>query len=103
MKIFLDDYRNPAPDMKNFNVVRTYKRCIQLIELFAEELEFLDLDYDLGTEKTGLDVLEFMQKKNIAPTQINIHSDHEIGVMQMRKYAETHFPETKVSCVRVAQ
>lgn len=97
-KIFLDDIRE-APTDVNFQVVRNYGDCIMLLDIFGGELERVDLDYSLGTQgETGLDVLIYMDRHNIRPQYINIHSDHPTGSREMRKYAEEHFKESIVSC-----
>ena len=94
MKIILDDRRS-FPDGP-YNCVRTYDDCVRLLRVFRKA-SFLSLDYDLGADKTGLDVLIYMHENNITAEQINIHSDHAEGVPKMRRYAEEHFPGTIVS------
>ena len=89
MKIFLDDKR-PVPD-ERYNCVRTYEDCIELLDLFRK-VRFISLDYDLGAEKTGYDVLEYMAEHAISVQHINIHSDHLEGVPKMREFAQQKFP-----------
>jgi len=91
MKIILDDQRI-FPDGP-YNCVRTYDDCIRFLRIFRKA-SFLSLDYDLGSDKTGLDVLIYMHENGIKATHINIHSDHSEGVPKMRTYAEERFPET---------
>ena len=74
---------------------------MQLLRVFRDDVEFIDLDYDLGTKETGMDVLRFMAEENIVPKRINIHSDHPIGAQEMQKYAETHFTKTTVTTIRL--
>jgi len=96
-KIFLDDIR-PAPKETNYNVVRTYKECIMIIDIFGKNIERIDLDYDLGTQnETGYEVLIYMKEHNINPTYINIHSDHPEGARMMVKYAEEYFKNSIIS------
>ena len=97
MKIFLDDYR--TLDDNSFERVGTYSQCVLLIDVFGADLEMIDLDYDLGSEKTGLDVLVYMDEHDIRPGRINIHSDHSEGMPAMRKFAEEHFPDSKVTTI----
>ena len=94
MKIILDD-RRTFPDGP-YNCARTYEDCIHLLRIFRKA-SFLSLDYDLGSEKTGLDVLIYMHENGITAERINIHSDHSEGVPRMRKYAEDHFPDAILS------
>ena len=89
MKIILDDRRS-FPDGP-YNCVRTYEDCIRLLRVFRKA-SFLSLDYDLSSDKTGLDVLVYIHENDITAEQINIHSDHSEGGLKMRKYAEEHLP-----------
>lgn len=94
MKIILDDKR-PMPDGP-YNCVRTYEECVELLNLFRK-VRFLSLDYDLGSDKTGYDVLVYMVDHAIKAEHINIHSDHSVGVPVMREYAQTHFPDATLT------
>ncbi|MBR2894482.1 MAG: hypothetical protein IKC03_02345 [Oscillospiraceae bacterium] len=93
MKIILDDQR-VFPDGP-YNCVRTYEDCVRLLRIFRK-VSFLSLDYDLGSDKTGLDVLIYMHENNITAERINIHSDHSAGRPKMCRYVEEHFPETNL-------
>lgn len=88
MKIILDD-RREFPNGA-YNCVRTYGDCVKLLRVFRK-VRFISLDYDLGAEQTGYDVLVYMHEHGISAEHINIHSDHVEGVTQMRRYAEEHF------------
>lgn len=90
IKIFLDDKR-PFPEDKSINCVRTYGDCAELIRY--RYITFISLDYDLGEEKTGLDVLEYMVECGCEVKHINIHSNHSVGVPKMREYAVKYFPD----------
>lgn len=46
------------------NCVRTYKQCITLLSVF-KDIDAINLDYDLGGEETGLDILIYMKQNNI--------------------------------------
>ena len=94
MKIILDDQRS-FPDGP-YNCVRTYAECVELIRLFRK-ISFISLDYNLGTVKTGFDVLVFMAENDSEVKHINIHSNHLLGVPKMRDYAWEHFPNTSVT------
>lgn len=96
-KIFLDDIREASANC-GYNVTRSYKDCIILLDLFKYSLERVDLDYDLGTlNETGLDVLIYMKEHGINPRYINIHSDHPEGSREMVKYANENFKESIVT------
>lgn len=98
MKIILDDRRpfSAGP----YNCVRTYEECVELLGLFRR-VSFLSLDYDLGSDKTGLDVLVYMKDNSIDANHINIHSDHTIGVPRMREFVQQNFPCSALTFNRI--
>ena len=99
MKIILDD-RRYVPSNSPHNVARTYEDCIDMLRIFRR-ISFISLDYDLGTEQTGFDVLVYMAENNIEVKHINIHSDHSIGVPKMREFAEKNFPSAELTFNRL--
>ena len=94
MKIILDD-RRYVPSNSPYNVVRNYEDCVEMIRLFRK-ISYIRLDCNLGTVKTGYDVLVYMKENNIEVKHINIHSDHILGVPKMREYAWAHFPNVSI-------
>ena len=94
MNIILDDLR--AFPAGPYNCVRTFEECIELLRLFRS-VDFISLDYDLGGEKTGYDVLLYMKENDIKVKHINIHSDHSLGVPMMREYVWKHFPDVTLT------
>lgn len=95
VRIVLDDTRK-FPENATYNCVRTYDECCYLLRIFRD-IKFISLDYNLGTEKTGLDVLIYMHENGNNVAHINIHSDNIIGIPKMREYAETHFPKAQLT------
>ena len=95
MKIILDD-RRPMPEKGPYNCVRTYEDCTFLIRNF-HTISFISLDYNLGTVKSGYDVLVYMKENDIEVKHINIHSNHVLGVPKMREYAWENFPNTSIT------
>ena len=95
MKIVLDDQRN-IPSNSPYNLVRTYDECVEMIRLFRK-ISFISLDYNLGTVKTGYDVLVYMKENNIEVKHINIHSNHILGVPKMREYAWENFSNASIT------
>ena len=95
MKIVLDD-RRMIPQNSPYNLVRTYDECVEMLRLFRK-VSFLSLDYNLGTVKTGLDVLVYMKEHNIEVGHINIHSNHVLGVPKMREYVWENFPDVNLT------
>ena len=59
MKLFVDDLRDFPESFSLYNCTRTYKGAIQLLDFF-KEVEIINLDYDLGTKETGLDILKYI-------------------------------------------
>lgn len=57
MRVYLDD-RRTAPE--GWTLVKTAEEAIRLLE--SETVEAISLDHDLGTEKTGYDVLVRIEK-----------------------------------------
>lgn len=98
MKIYLDDKRNfPAYEL-HYSTVRTYEECIEWIDyccLGKITIENINLDYDLGASKTGLDILKYLFTKQIIPESITIHSTHYDGVREMEKYIKQYFKESR--------
>ena len=92
-KLFVDDTRQ-CP--KGFECVRSYDDCISYYRIFGE-FEFVSLDYSLGEEHTGLDILKWMRENGKRPKHINIHSNHIEGMKLMRKYAQQNFPDSVVT------
>lgn len=95
MKIILDD-RRPFPEKGPYNCVRTYGECVELIRLFRH-ISYLSLDYNLGSVKTGLDVLVYMHENGYTVKHINIHSNHILGVPRMAEYARKYFPDAELT------
>lgn len=98
MKIYLDDKREfPSKEM-NYNHARTYDECILWIDYCYDggiTIDNINLDYDLGSPQTGLDVLKYLHGKKMVPTSITIHSTHHDGVRDMEKYIKQHFSDSK--------
>lgn len=92
-KLFVDDKRSfDEPGKAGYTCVKTYERAIILLDIYKKiGLEVVNLDYDLGESKTGLDILIYMKENNINPKEIIIHSTHSEGVRKMMRYAKDHF------------
>ncbi|MDH6603732.1 hypothetical protein OKW23_000873 [Bacilli bacterium PM5-9] len=99
MKIFLDDNRNI--DNSEYSIIRTYENCIILLKTFSNDIDIISLDYDLGGNKTGYDVIEYMYSNNIIPRHINIHSTHKEGSNMIEEYAKTNFSSTTVTTNKI--
>lgn len=95
MKNIQDD-RRYVPGNSPYNVVRNYEDCVEMIRLFRK-ISYISLDYNLGTVKTGYDVLVYMKENNIEVKHINIHSDHILGVPKMQAYIWENFPGVELT------
>jgi hypothetical protein len=88
MKLFLDDTRIPK-DVQLYDadwiVVRSYEEAVDFVEAFGFP-EWVSLDHDLGTEKTGLDFAHFLVDldldRNVMPNNFSftVHSANPVGV-----------------------
>ena len=87
MKLFVDDLR-PYPE--GYECCRTYDDAVLLLSILTN-IETVNLDFDLGTPKTGLDILIYMKENDIHPKEIIVHSSHPEGVKMMEKYIKEHF------------
>lgn len=97
-KIFLDDKRPfDEPIKSGYQCVSSFTQCTIMLDLYKDTLQTINLDYDLGTYETGLDILIYMEKNNIVPEEFIIHSTHEIGVRKMEKKIKQSFPNSEYS------
>lgn len=95
MKIILDDQRY-VPSNSPYNLVRTYADCVDMLRLFRH-ISYISLDYNLGSVKTGYDVLVYMKENDIQVKHINIHSNHVLGVPKMQAYVWENFPDVELT------
>lgn len=89
MNVFLDDEREPP---SGFTLVKTVQECIALLR--SEEVEMLSLDHDLGTEETGLTVVDFMCEHGIFPQAIYLHTQNPVGRQRMYATLRRYVPDT---------
>lgn len=101
MKIILEDTRHIPDSLSDYAIARRYETMIMYLDLYKNELETVSLDYDLGSEKTGLDVLHYMHLHHIYPKNINIHSTHIHGEPQMVEYAKENFPDAAITTNKI--
>jgi len=94
MKLWVDDIRDPKkfiPDEKNIIWAKTYKQAIKIID--SIDLQWISLDNDLGSKKTGYDVLIYLEEKTIKEENyilpfIYIHSSNVVAVKRMEDCVE---------------
>ena len=88
-KIFVDDARKYPDEFAQYNCVRSYKQCVLLLSVY-DEVDVLNLDYDLGTQETGLDILKYVYENKVNVKNIIIHSTHKEGVKKMEDYIQKY-------------
>lgn len=80
--LYIDDLRTPCNYIKNHyntTIARTYQEAINLMNKF----NIIDLDHDLGEEKTGYDICKYIIENNIKITRVYIHSSNPVGRFNM--------------------
>ena len=78
-KIWIDDLR-PAP--AGYQWCRNYEQAVAALNTFSscgEGIEIVDLDHDLGEEKTGYDIAKYIVMNNIIIDSFRCHSMNVVG------------------------
>ena len=77
MRLYLDDIRR-SPMEETWVTVQSYEDAILILATCWDDLTEVSLDHDLGTHKTGFDVLNYIEAtahiKGNLPFAIYIHS-----------------------------
>ena len=92
--LYLDDLRDVPMDTENeyYKLVRSYGEFTKWIEMYGFP-DVLDLDHDLGGEKTGYDCLLYLidcdmivpkEMRCIRLPELRIHSANPVGRENMR-------------------
>lgn len=89
--IYLDDIRKPEKDFKYSKgipitvIVRDYNSMIgTLIDLLNTDSKIIiDLDHDLGEEKTGYDVCKWIVENQYPLTAFHVHTMNPVGRANM--------------------
>ena len=100
VKLWLDDIRDPNTyGYIGWVWVKTYKEAIELLS--TEIVEIASLDHDLSiqqtmgfkdVEKTGYDVLCWMEQHNIWPKKgVFVHSLNPSGKERMKQVIEKYY------------
>jgi hypothetical protein len=83
--VYLDDERTPA---RGWFVVRTTEEMIGLLREYKGFIRAISLDHDLGTEKTGYDVLLWIEEQvainGYVPPEIFIHTGNTSAEIKMK-------------------
>lgn len=94
MKLWLDDLRDAPSGYEHAYSVDEAKQMIQAWEEAGEEIELLDLDYDMGVYEeyggTGMDFLEWLlYRETFYPVQV--HSSNIIACENMEGLIESYW------------
>lgn len=96
--IFVDDERNKLFNIISNNNKYTYQHCYNyeqtiktLIAAAAERIDIvIDLDHDLGEEKTGYDIAKFIVENQIKLNSFKLHSMNVVGRENIKQLL-THY------------
>ena len=96
MNVFLDDERDWYEFVEGWITVRSYEECISVLQ--KETIDILSLDHDLGTEKTGYDVLLWIEEQVklnsfIPPREIRVHTANPVGRDRMLNALKSIYSE----------
>lgn len=78
--LYVDDIRNPINKLKqeyDIIICRSYKEAIY--ELDKRYIRIIDLDHDLGEEKTGYDICKYIVENEIPLNKVYIHTSNPVG------------------------
>jgi hypothetical protein len=83
--LYLDDERTP---IKHWYIVRDADEMIDLLREYKNSIHSISLDHDLGTERTGYDVLLWIEREivenNYKPPIIELHTGNMSAMEKMR-------------------
>jgi hypothetical protein len=92
--LWLDDVRKPEGWLANVYWARSYGHCLAALQL--EPFTIASLDHDLGSKKTGLDVVKWMVEHNVWPTdRVVVHSWNVPGSQRMCELIDRFGPYEK--------
>lgn len=90
--LYVDDLRNPPNILnQNYNIVicRNYKETIY--ELNKGKFRVIDLDHDLGEEKTGYDICKYIIENKIPLNKVFIHTSNPVGRNNMVQLLQRYY------------
>lgn len=82
--LYVDDIRIPKvwkEDVVKVTIARTYDEAIELLKNYKYDI--IDLDHDLGEEKTGYDVAKFIVEEQINIPIVYVHTANPVGRMNI--------------------
>lgn len=95
--LYVDDLRMPTYwENKNYKiyVARTYKDAINMLNTI--KIDIIDLDHDLGEEKSGYDVVKYIIENEIYVPEINIHTMNPVGRQNIIQLASRYMKNSMI-------
>jgi hypothetical protein len=101
MKLFVDDERLPPTMEKDWVLVRDPHIAIKIMDSFADRIEILSLDHDLGMPTmTGYDIACWLEKRIMvanpwkpavfdSPKILRVHSANPVGKQNILRAFES--------------
>lgn len=92
MYIYVDDIRVPSNIPSDAVVCRTYADSIATIDTCISNGTFidLDLDHDLGEEKSGYDIAKYIVENQYKKCRFRVHSANPVGRQNISQLV-THY------------
>lgn len=85
--LYVDDERfcSCIPKDVSLVTVRNYKAAIDFLGQHRDDNVIIDLDYDLGEEKTGYDICKFIIENEIPLLGYILHTMNPVGRQNMKQ------------------
>ncbi|MCQ2210103.1 MAG: hypothetical protein MJZ34_07400 [Paludibacteraceae bacterium] len=92
MYIYVDDIRSPVERPRDLVICRNYVEAITIIDqCMLDGIAFIiDLDHDLGEEKTGYDIAKYIVENQYKDCTFKVHSSNPVGRVNIRQLV-THY------------
>lgn len=91
--LYVDDIRKPniiRHSIYSYEIIvsRNYNDAINMLNMC--KFNAIDLDHDLGEEKTGYDICKYIIENNIKLDRVYIHTSNPVGRDNMKKLLERY-------------
>ena len=91
--LYVDDIRKPkiirySTYSYEIIVSRNYDDAINMLNMCR--FNAIDLDHDLGEEKTGYDICKYISENNIKLDRVYIHTSNPVGRDNMKQLLERY-------------
>lgn len=87
VKLWLDDLRTPPP---GWTWAKTFDEAVEILKTGL--VVAASLDHDLGLEKTGYDVVCWMEENDVWPKNgVSVHSMNPVGRAKMQVVIENNY------------